>query len=63
MNSTVFKEWFKRVLPTLEENSVIVMDNASYHSRKIEKIPTSATRKNEIRRHRFKLEETNVISA
>jgi hypothetical protein len=34
MNSTVFEEWFKRVLPTLEEKSVIVMDNASYHSRK-----------------------------
>jgi hypothetical protein len=38
MNSTVFEEWFKRVLPTLEENSAIVMDNASYHSRKIEKM-------------------------
>jgi hypothetical protein len=32
---------------TLEENSIIVIDNASYHSRKIEKIP-SATRKNEV---------------
>jgi transposase len=46
MNSTVFEEWFKKVLPTLEESSIIVMDNA-YHSRKIEKIPTGATRKND----------------
>lgn len=66
MNSTVFEEWFKKVLPTLEENSIIVMDNASYHSRKIEKIPTSATRKSDVqewlRRKNIPYEE-NMVKA
>lgn len=40
MNSTVFENWMKKTLPLLEPNCVIVMDNAPYHSRKTEKIPT-----------------------
>lgn len=48
MNGESFEKWFSKILPKLEENSVIVMDNASYHSRKIEKIPTSTTKKAEI---------------
>ncbi|KAF2901916.1 hypothetical protein ILUMI_04272 [Ignelater luminosus] len=32
----------------LEENSVIVLDNAPYHSRKMEKIPTSGWKKSDI---------------
>jgi transposase len=45
MNGDSFEKWFKNILPQLEENSVIVLDNASYHSRKLEKVPTSASRK------------------
>lgn len=48
MNAQVFEEWFKKILPCLEENSVIVLDNASYHTRKAEKTPTTATKKADI---------------
>jgi hypothetical protein len=34
MNATILK--------TLPNNAVIVLDNASYHSRKVEKIPTTS---------------------
>ncbi|CAH1726144.1 unnamed protein product [Aphis gossypii] len=32
MNSAIFKEWFIQMLKHLEEPSIIVIDNASYHS-------------------------------
>lgn len=48
MNGTVYLEWIKTVLPKLEPNSVIVMDNAKYHSVKSEKVPTTAWRKQDI---------------
>ncbi|XP_063847657.1 uncharacterized protein LOC135095928 [Scylla paramamosain] len=50
MNSTVFEEWFRmQLLPNIPPNSVIVMDNASYHSRQVEKLPTSSWRKADIK--------------
>jgi hypothetical protein len=36
-----FENWFRAVLPRLEDNAVIVIDNAPYHSRKKERIPTT----------------------
>lgn len=48
MNSEVFQNWFKEVLPNLEEESVIIMDNASYHSRKSEKVVNSSSKKADI---------------
>ncbi|XP_076664796.1 uncharacterized protein LOC143367060 [Andrena cerasifolii] len=39
MNGDIFLEWFEGILPSLKENSVIVMDNASYHSVKAERCP------------------------
>lgn len=45
MNSKLFKEWFVNFLYLLEESSVIVMDNASYHSALAEKAPKSNWRK------------------
>lgn len=48
MNADVFEKWFLQVLPLLEPNSVIVLDNASYHSRYVEKIPNTSSRKDEI---------------
>lgn len=48
MNSQVFREWFINLLRSLEEGSVIVMDNASYHSALKEKIPVTNTKKAEI---------------
>jgi len=47
MNGETFEKWFKETLiPKLPANSVIVMDNASYHSVRQEAIPTSNSRKN-----------------
>lgn len=48
MNGNSFENWFSNILPRLEDNCIIVLDNAPYHSRKVEKIPTTATRKSEI---------------
>lgn len=49
MTADLFETWFKdQLIPNLPSNSVIVMDNASYHSRQIKKIPRKNTRKDEI---------------
>ncbi|XP_076286655.1 uncharacterized protein LOC143212128 [Lasioglossum baleicum] len=32
MNGDTFLEWFKKIVPTLKDRAVIVMDNAPYHS-------------------------------
>lgn len=49
MNSPLFETWFQeQLLPNLPDNSVIVMDNASYHSKQINKKPTTSTKKAEI---------------
>jgi transposase len=46
MNAETFEEWLKdTLLPALTEPSIIVLDNASYHSRLEEKKPTCAWRK------------------
>ncbi|CAK1592032.1 unnamed protein product [Parnassius mnemosyne] len=39
MNADSFEKWFRGVLPKLKPNSVVVMDNAPYHSRKLESLP------------------------
>ena len=49
MNGNVLEEWFKiRLLPNLPEKCVIILDNASYHCRQVEKIPTKSTLKRDI---------------
>lgn len=45
MNGHNVHEWFESIIPRLEPNSVIVMDNASYHSVRTEKIPTTSSKK------------------
>lgn len=45
MNADIFKQWFKNMLIMLNEPSVIVMDNASYHSMEINKAPSINTKK------------------
>jgi hypothetical protein len=46
MNAETFEEWLQdNLLPALTEPSIIVLDNASYHSRLEEKKPTCAWRK------------------
>lgn len=49
MNSTNFEKWLSEsLLPYLEEPSIIVLDNASYHSRQTEKWPTKKWLKAEL---------------
>lgn len=49
MTAELFETWFeKSLLPKLPSNSVIVMDNASYHSRQINKVPNSNSLKQDI---------------
>lgn len=49
MDGKSFEDWFAKVLPQLEDNCVIVLDNAPYHTRRVEKIPTTASAKSEIK--------------
>lgn len=49
MNSSVFEEWLRdELLPKLEEPCLIILDNASYHSRQADKIPTMSSRKEDM---------------
>ncbi|XP_050302793.1 uncharacterized protein LOC126740708 [Anthonomus grandis grandis] len=48
MNEELFEQCFSKTLPMLDDNSVIILDNAPYHSRKLEKVPTSYSRKADI---------------
>lgn len=48
MNGKSFRDWLEGVLPRLQENAVIVMDNAPYHSIKLEKCPTTNWKKADI---------------
>ncbi|XP_072403211.1 uncharacterized protein [Diabrotica undecimpunctata] len=45
MEAQRFEKWFQSLLSRVEPNSIIVMDNASYHSRLVKHLPTMATRK------------------
>jgi transposase len=48
----LFEQWFKNCLiPNLPQNSVIVMDNASYHSRQLHKSPSANNTKIEIQNY------------
>lgn len=49
MDGNKFKHWFQsQLLPNIPNNSVIIMDNAPYHSMLQEKLPTSTSRKAEM---------------
>ena len=42
MNHQIFENWFQnKLIPNIPPDSSIVMDNASYHSRRFEPLPTS----------------------
>lgn len=50
MNAANFTKWVtEKLIPNLNEPSIIVMDNAPYHSVVKNKAPTSATRVNDIK--------------
>lgn len=48
MNAQTFEKWFSSILARVEPGSVIVLDNAPYHSRRTERQPTSSWRKDQI---------------
>ncbi|XP_029161628.1 uncharacterized protein LOC114940625 [Nylanderia fulva] len=48
MDSDTFLKWFKNILPSLDDNAVIVMNNASCHSVKLEQLPNASWKKCEI---------------
>lgn len=48
MNSDVFKTRFIAMLNNLEEPSIIVMDNAPYHSTLVDSFPKSNARKSHV---------------
>ncbi|CAH2109222.1 unnamed protein product [Euphydryas editha] len=48
MDGEKFINWFKNIIPNIEPGSVVVMDNAPYHSVKSEKIPTLQWNKQQI---------------
>ena len=48
MDAEFFEQWFAQLLSDLPESSVIVMDNASYHSRQVNKPPSSSSKKADI---------------
>jgi predicted O-methyltransferase YrrM len=48
VNAEHFEEWLRGILPKLQKDSILVLDNVPYHSRKVEKTPTAAWRKAQI---------------
>lgn len=48
MNGDNFYKWFNKILPLLNENAVIVMDNVSYHSVKMDPCPITSWKKADI---------------
>ena len=46
MNHQNFQRWLtEKLIPNIPENTVLVLDNASYHNVKMDRCPTMATRK------------------
>lgn len=59
MSASIFEDWFENCLiPKLSENSVIVLDNAPYHSRLQKKIPNSSSNKETIQEFLY---ESNIF--
>lgn len=50
MDGVTYEKWFKeQLIPNVPDDSVIAIDNAPYHTRKIEKIPNTKSKKEEIK--------------
>ena len=58
MNSEHYMEWFtEQLLPNIPQQSVIILDNATYHNKQKDKPPTTANGKDDIRKW---LEQHNI---
>lgn len=49
MTSDVFEDYFSQLLDFLPSAAVVVLDNASYHSKLVEKLPTTSWKKGDIK--------------
>ena len=50
MNKENYTKWIReKLLPKLEPRSVLVIDHAPYHNIKVEKVPTSNSKKDEVK--------------
>ena len=66
MNSERFEEWFHdQLMLNIQPNTLIVIDNASYHSRRLEAVPTTNIRKGEMQdwltAHNIQFQEHGTI--
>ncbi|CAH1113733.1 unnamed protein product [Psylliodes chrysocephalus] len=48
MNADVFEEYFQQMIEHLQKGSFIVMDNASYYSHLIGRVPNTSWKKDDI---------------
>ncbi len=48
MNADYFEKWIDDLIPNLPEKALVIFDNASYHSRRSDDIPTKSSRKLEV---------------
>ncbi|XP_050507899.1 uncharacterized protein LOC126885381 [Diabrotica virgifera virgifera] len=48
MTADVFEEYFEQMIEHIPPNSIIVLDNAPYHSRLVERLPTTAWKKQDV---------------
>ena len=65
MNSKHYMEWMtQQLLPRLEEPTVIILDNASYHNKQKDKPPTSTDKKDDIKtwldQHHISYSDTDI---
>ena len=65
MNTEHYMEWFtQQLLPNLLPNSVIIVDNTTYHNKQKDKPPTTANQKDDIKqwlnRQNIKYDDTDL---
>ena len=51
MNYDNYKKWIKeQLIPNLNPNSVLVIDNAPYHNKQVNPVPTSSWKKQDMQK-------------
>ena len=65
MNTEHYMEWFtQQLLPNLTPNSVIIVDNATYHNKQKDKPPTASNKKDDIKqwlnRQNIQYDDTDI---
>ena len=55
--NNIFKWLQEKLIPNLEPNSVLILDNAAYHNMQYDKCPTSASRKAEMQEEYLRIQQ------